>query len=118
MVFFQNETAKFYEYNDSEEYNVFGEPLAQYEFFGEFPCDFQPSSSSDSLNEYGETLEDVFKMYLDINVPITPSMIVKISNYPDTYEIIGTPQRNNRIAELSHIKVLLKKQRRPTEVND
>lgn len=117
MVFFHNENLELWEYVENEDVpNFFGETTADYEYIGTFPCDFQPMSPKDSLNEFGKVLEDTFKIYLDEDVPITDTMILRLEGKNDTYSITGTPIFNNHNI-ISHIKVVVQKQRKPTKLN-
>ena len=116
MVFFPNEVVELWEYTENSEVpNFFGETTTDYEYEGSYPCDFQPMSSKDMLNEYGKILQDTYKIYLDIDVPITDTMLLRLEGKTDTYYIQGSPQVNNHNI-ISHIKVLVTKQRQPTEL--
>lgn len=117
MVFFPNERLELWEYYENENIlNGYGEPKPEYNFVGVYECDFQPMTPKDSLKEYGEILEDGYKIYLNIDVPITSSMILRLEGKPETYTIVGTPIRNNHNI-VSHIKVVVQKERKPTKVN-
>ncbi len=118
MVFFPNEMLELWEYSENEnEPNFFGETTHEYNYIGTYQCDFQPMSPKDSLNEFGKILEDGYKIYLDIDVPITDTMILRLEGKPDTYSITGSPIINNHNI-VSHIKVVVQKQRQPTELLD
>lgn len=114
MVFFPNKTIELWEYTEKDEVDVYGEPIIQYELIGTYPVDIQPKSPSETKKEYGEILTDVYKIYLDINTPITHTMLLRLTNEPDTYEILGSPMFNNHV--LPHIKVEIQKQRKPTQL--
>lgn len=117
MVFFPNEKIELWEYTENEDVpNFFGETTADYEYIGTFICDFQPMSPKDSLNEFGKILEDTYKIYLDEDVPITDTMILRLEGKNETYSITGTPIINNHNI-ISHIKVVVQKQRKPTNLN-
>lgn len=116
MVFFPNEKVELWEYNeDGEIPNFFGETIIQYTHIGTFDVDFQPASQKDAMNDYGKTLEDTYKLYLDLSVPITDTMILRLVGKPDTYSIVGTPIFNNHNV-VPHIKVIVQKQRQPTKL--
>jgi hypothetical protein len=113
MPFFPNTQLELWEYQESTtEFNLYGEPELEYNHVTTVDCDMQPLSVSDSLKEYGKILQDTYKTYLDINAPITDTMICRVQNQPDTYKVIGTPSHNNHL--LHHIKLLLQKERKPT----
>lgn len=116
MVFFPNEEVELWEYNEEGEIpNFYGEPIIQYTHVGTFTVDFQPVTQKDAMNDYGKTLEDTYKMYLDLSVPITDTMILRLEGKPDTYSIVGTPIFNNHNV-VPHIKVIVQKQRQPTKL--
>lgn len=113
MVFFPNEKLELWEYSESEIPNVYGETTREYKYIGVYTCDFQPLSQKDSMMEFGKVLQDAYKIYLDIDVPITDTMILRLQGKPETYSIRGTPIHNNHNI-ISHIKVIVEKQRQPT----
>ena len=116
MVFFPNQELELYEYVETSELNSYLEPKKEYQLHSTVPCDFQPMTPNESLREFGEILEDTYKIYVDVNVPVVSSMILKIKGQQDTYEITGTPIQNNHLPEVQHIKLIVKKQRKPTRV--
>ena len=116
MVFFPNEDVELWEYGENSEIpNFFGETTSEYSYVGTYPCDFQPMSPKDTLNEFGKILEDTFKIYMDISVPITDTMILRLVGKNDTYSITGSPIKNNHNI-LSHTKVIVQKQRKPEKL--
>lgn len=116
MVFFSNEKLELWEYHEnSDKPNFFGETTSEYEYVGTYACDFQPLSQKDSYQEFGKTLEDAYKIYLDLNVPITDTMILRLEGKPETYSVTGTPIHNNHNI-LNHIKVIVQKQRQPAKL--
>lgn len=117
MVFFPNHKLELWDYTESStEFNSYLEPKKEYHLQETIPCDFQPMSAKDSLQEFGEILEDTFKVYIDSNVEINPKMILRLTGEIDTYEILGTPMNNNHLLHVQHIKLVLKKQRKPTRL--
>lgn len=118
MVFFPNVELELYSYTESStEFNSYNEPLKEYNLEEVVPCNFQPMSPNDSLKEFGEILTDTYKLIIDCQVHIEPSMLVKVKGKPDTYEIIGTPMVNTHFTPTKHTKVIVKKQRKPVKVN-
>ena len=116
MVFFPNEKVELWEYSEEGEIpNFYGEIIASYNLIGVYQVDFQPASQKDTMQEYGKTLEDTYKMYLNIDTPITDTMILRLVGKKDTYSIVGTPIFNNHNV-LNHIKVIVQKQRQPTKL--
>ena len=117
MVFFPNEKLELWEYSESTtEFNSYLEPKKEYTLTTTIPCDFQVMTPKESLKEFGEIIEDTYKIYIDINVNITSSMILRIQGKTDTFEIIGTPVTNNHLLPVQHQKIFVKKQRKPTKL--
>ena len=116
MVFFPNEKLELFEYTETSELNSYLEPKMEYVYSTTVPCDFQPMSPSDQIKEFGELLEDTYKIYIDSKTPIDSSMILRLEGKTDTYEITGTIMDNNHLLPVQHIKVIAKKQRKPTKV--
>ena len=113
MVFFPNEELELWEYKDSEvQYNVYGEPEEEYTLTDVVSCDIQSMSPQDNIKSFGKILQDTYKIYLNKDVHITDTMILRIHGKPDTYKITGSPMINNHI--LHHKKIIVKKQRKPT----
>lgn len=119
MVFFPNENIELWDYTESTtEFNAYLEPKKEYCLTATVPCDIQPMNPTDSLKEFGEILEDTYKVYLSSDVTINPSTILRINGQTDTYEILGTPMNNNHLLPVQHIKLVIKKQRKPTKLNE
>lgn len=117
MVFFPNQELELWEYKESTtEFDSYLEPKKEYYLVDTVPCDFQVMSQQDNLHEFGEVLEDTYKIYLDHTVEVTPSMILRIKGQPDTYEVIGTPADNNHLLPIMHKKLEVQKQRKPTKL--
>ena len=114
MVYFPNEQLELYSYRESEsEFNSYYEPIKEYYLSNTVPCNIQPLSPNDSLKEFGEILTDSFKVIIDSDVEVSPSMIIRIKGNPETYEIQGTPMVNTHFTPTKHTKIILKKQRKP-----
>lgn len=119
MVFFPNETLELWEYKESTtEFNSYLEPKKEYHLKTSIPCDIQPMSPDDQLKEFGEMLEDTYKIYIDQAVEILPSMILRIQGQTSTYEIQGTPMNNNHLLPVKHKKIIVKKQRKPAKLKE
>ena len=116
MVFFPNSKIELWEYCEDDSIpNFFGETTASYTLVGVYDGDFQNMSPKDSLQEYGKILEDTFKVYFDVNVPVTDTMILRKVDEPYTYTINGSPQKYRNV--LPHIKVNLQRQRKPLQLD-
>lgn len=115
IPFFKNEDMELYEIiESSSRYNVYGEAEVEYELVGVYPCDFQPMSPRDVYKEFGKVLQDTYKIYCNIDVPVTDTMIIKLKGKPETYHIIGSPEFNTRL--LKHIKMEVQKTRKPIQL--
>ena len=116
MVFFPNQNLELFEYTETSELNAYLEPKKEYIYLTTIPCDFQAMSPNDSIREFGEIIEDTYKIYVDVNAPVTSSMILRIEGQEDTYEIIGDVINNNHLLPVQHKKIVVQKQRKPTKV--
>ena len=118
LPYFPNVNLELWDYTESQDqFNTYYEPVREYALCGVYPANFQPMSSSDSLKEFGEVLTDTYKVNLDHAVPVNPRMLVRIVGEEDTYEIVGTPMRNTRFISTRHVKIIVKKQRKPTKLS-
>ena len=109
--FFPNCEVELYEYTENEEYDIYGEPIVSYNKVGIYSTDFQTLSSNDSERMFGKILNDTFKLFFDIDVPITDKMMIKKKGEIDTYVILGSPQKYDHF--LKHQTVTVQKTRKP-----
>lgn len=122
MPFFTNCEIEIYEYNETSETDEDGEPIVKYIFTGLYPADFQNQSLSAMQTngsiqlESGKILTDLYKVYLDKDVPVSDKAILKIKDKPDTYTILGSPLPNEHNLGLGHLKLTLQKERFPREL--
>lgn len=117
VLFFPNEELELYEYTEKESRDRFlGESEYSYILTGSVPCDFQPMSQKDNLNEFGKILEDTYKIYLDGRVEVTDTMILRLKGKKETYKILGSPVHNNHF--LNHKKLVVQKQRKPIRLEE
>ena len=118
MVFFPNKQVELWEYTETSEYDIYGEPIVTYSKVGTYDADVQVKSNSETYKDFGQILEDHYEIFFNLNVPLTNSMILKFDN--QTYEIIGSVMVYDHI--LKYKKVDVQKQRKPTtlteQVND
>ena len=109
MVFFPNTTATIMRYVKPDDYDEYGEKTGEYQETTIIPIDLQPMSPTESIKEYGEVLQDTFKIYIDSTVDILPEDQLVIDT--ETYAIIGTPMKMTHLTKPSHIKVNIQKLR-------
>nr|DAY53163.1 MAG TPA: hypothetical protein [Caudoviricetes sp.] len=112
IPFFNNATIKLYSYNECDE-DFFGEKH-EYQCKGEYPADVQPLSPESSQRVFGKILQDTYNVYLNINVPIKDTDLIRI---PDegTFEIVGSVETWNH-GLINHKKLTIKKLRKE-EIN-
>lgn len=118
MVFFPNEQLELWDYSETSELNSYLEPKKEYTLTDTVPCDFQSMTPADNLKEFGEELTDTYKIIIDSKVTVHSSTILRLHGKPDTYEIMGTPVINNHLPIVDHIKLVVQKQRKPTQLAD
>lgn len=118
MPYFPNVNLELWDYTESlTDFNSYYEPLREYVLTGVYPANFQQMSPSDSLKEFGEVLTDTYKVILDFNVSVNSRMLVRVEGAEETYEIIGSPMKNTHFHPTRHVKLVVKKQRKPTTLN-
>lgn len=111
MIFFKNTLLELFKYNEVEEYDVYGEPLKEYVYSDTVYCDMQPLSMNESIESFGEIKTDTFKIYFDENIQLLDSMVFRVKDETDTYEIIGGIEKYKTI--IPHQVVTVQKQRKP-----
>ena len=108
-AFFPNEEIELWSYNETEEYNDYGDPIVEYNLVGTYPCNIDPLTTNDSIKKYGKILQDTYTVFLDSDVPIEDTMILRLKGKPETFKILGTPMLYNHF--LKHYEVEIQKQR-------
>ncbi|MBR0272372.1 MAG: hypothetical protein IJQ68_10375 [Methanobrevibacter sp.] len=107
-AFFNNTLIQLYSFEEGE-YDDYGRKN-NYSLKGEYSADIQPLSPQSSQQIFGKILQDTYKMYLNSNVPIEDTDIVKIPG-EGTFEIFGSVETWNH-GLINHKKVTLQKQRK------
>lgn len=118
MVFFPNCTIELWEYTETSELDSYLEPKKTYQLQETVECDFQSMSPKDMLSEFGEILQDTYKIYLDINTEISSSMVLRVVGQESTYQILGTPMHNNHLSIVQHKKIVIQKHRKPVKLGE
>ena len=109
IPYFNNTKIQLFEYVETHEEDFYGEKH-HYKYQGEYPADIQPLSPDSQQKIFGKILQDTYKMYLAIDVPIKDTYLIKIPN-EGTFEIVGSVETWNH-GLLNHKKVILKKHRK------
>lgn len=117
MAYYPNIDMDICSYTDTEELDAYGNPVKAYVYRETIKVDFQPSSRNDRLTEAGEILQDTYRIFLDVNVPVDPTDIFRDSE-GNTYTIVGTPILNNRFKVTQHRRVELQKTNKAIKVVD
>ena len=115
MAKFDNCIVKVYSLNETSALDAYGNPRHGYTYTNTYTCDMQSMSPSDSLREFGEILQDTYKIYFDSTCNFNPSDIL-MDEKGDTYKITGTPINNTRFNLTSHIKLVVQKTNKPIRV--
>ena len=110
--FFNNTTIELYSFQQGG-YDDYGRKN-NYTLKGEYPADIQPLSPQSSQQIFGKILQDTYKMYLNIDVPIEDTDIIKIPG-EGTFEIVGSVETWNH-GLINHKKVTLQKHRKELNI--
>ena len=115
MVYYPNMRIDICSYTDTDVTDAYGNPRKGYVYRETVPVDFQSGSRNDRLTEAGELLQDIYKLYLDVNVSVAPTDIFRDPE-GNTYTVIGTPVVNNRFVVTQHKLVEVQKTNKPITV--
>lgn len=107
-TFFNNTNIQLFEYVELDEEDFFGEKH-EYRFKGEYNVDIQPVTPSSSQEIFGRIVQDTYKIYLNIDVPISDTDLIKVPDF-GTFEIIGSVEKWNHL--LHYQKAIIKKHRK------
>ena len=117
MVFFPNTEIELWKLQTTTNYeDIYGDTQINYTLHDTIPADIQELNNKDMQEEFGKILQDTYKMYLDKNVDIEDTMILRIKDTDKTFKIIGSPNLNNHLPQISHIKMYIQLQRKPTKL--
>lgn len=108
MVFFPNTTIELWGYSDTDQYDKHGELVGDYHLKCETEADFQPMSANDTLEQFGEILQDTYKIFLSPDIEVENTDIIVIGD--NSYSIMGTPEDWNHF--LNYKQLTVKKHRK------
>lgn len=113
MVHFVNCQIEIYEPSETPHINKYtNEPEDTWDLVATVDADFQNISPEDTQREVGKFLEDTHKIYVDLGTPITDKSVIKVKGFPETFEVVGSPQ----IFPTFHnfIKIIVQRERHNT----
>ena len=117
MVFFPNTEIELWKLQTTTNHeDIYGDTQISYILHNTIAADIQELNNKDMQEEFGKILQDTYKMYLDKNVDIEDTMILRIKDTDKTFKIIGSPNLNNHLPQISHIKMYIQLQRKPTKL--
>lgn len=93
MIFFRGDIVEIYEEISGRECGVdqYNKPRKCIQLRGIVDGDLQPASPNESRDAFGTKTNNSHKLYLDPNVKIENTNILKINGYTGFFEIVGTP---------------------------
>jgi hypothetical protein len=108
LILFRSDTVEIYEQISSRECGVdqYGKPRKCIRLLSIVDGDLQPASSAESRDAFGTKTNNSHKLYLDLDVKIENTNILKVNRYRGVFEIIGDPQVYNKF--IPHQLVLLR----------
>ncbi|MCF0125767.1 MAG: hypothetical protein HUJ68_08465 [Clostridia bacterium] len=93
---------------ETENKDYYNNPIVEYSFVEEITVDFQPASNKELEMEFGEVLENAYKLYAEIDADIQPTD--KIVYNGEYYSIIGDSLSYSKF--LKHQELFLQKERK------
>ena len=98
MVFFPNEKLELWAYTESTtEFNSYLEPEKVYTHESTVDCDFQVMTPKDSLKEFGEVRTDTYKIYIDSNVSVDSSMILRLQGKTESKRLCSCATQTEKL---------------------
>lgn len=73
------------------------------------PASFQNTSTTDKEEDYGTTFDTTYKIYIHLNINISPHSIIRKQNNPTEYTIKGLIQNYDHLIPHTKITVTYKK---------
>lgn len=109
MIFFHNDIVEIYEeIRDNEKCGVdqYNKPRKCIQLRCMVNGDLQPVSSDESRHSFGTKTSNSHKLYLNPDVEVKNTDILKINGYKGVFKIVGVPMVYNKF--IPHILVLLR----------
>lgn len=116
MPFFNNIKIELWSLTTSNNYDLYGNLKNNYTLTDTVIADLQPLTNREQMQTFGKILQDTYKVYLDKNVQLTDTMILRVVGEQTTYKIVGSPMTYNHLLPASHNKIIIEKQRQPTKL--
>lgn len=118
MSFFPNVKIELWNLYESEELDDYGNKKQKYVVSSIVAADMQTLNETNQMETFGKILQDTYNIYLDKNVEVKDTTIFRVSGETSTFEVVGTPEINNHLIGVSHVKVVVEKQRKPTKLEE
>lgn len=90
MIHFPNKTLQRYVYTSSGQ-GVYGETISEYQYVDDVLVDFQNENNQELAQAYGVDLQNLFKVYFDINTVVNDNDQFRDSQ-GNKYHILGNIQ--------------------------
>lgn len=114
MTYFPNTIIEIWNYSPGE-IDQYG-PKIIYTHTGDLKVDMQSMNHNDNQTSSGRLEGDQYKIYTNLDAPISSTSILRIKGETPTYSVIGSPERNNHL--LPHLKVQIQLQQTPTQLTE
>lgn len=87
MIYYPDTLLKRYTYTDTST-GIYGETVQKYEYTDDILVDFQEESNQEIAKDYGVELQNLYKIYADINTPLNDTDQLEDQN-GTVYHIVG-----------------------------
>ena len=91
MIHFPDTTLQRYTYNNNAT-GVYGETVQRYKYADDITVDFQNENNQEIAKEYGVELQNLYKIYLDLDVTLNDNDQLRDSS-GNKYHIVGQVQK-------------------------
>lgn len=107
MIHFPDITLHRYTYTTTGK-GVYGETIHGYEYCDDIIVDFQNESNVEIAKQYGVELQNLYKIYCDINVTLEDNDQLQDDN-GNTYHIIGNVQKYPKFHKYQKAHIVLER---------